>query len=69
MVKDNANHEVVSKRLGNSSIRITLDSYSYVLPGLKGIVAQPYYKFITPRLIEKENVSKVLGNRYRGERI
>ena len=35
MLKEGIHPKIVSERLGHSSITITLDTYSHVLPGLQ----------------------------------
>ena len=61
--------KVVSERLGHSSIRITLDTYSHVLPGLQEVAAERFDEILSSRAVETENVSKGLRNRHRGGRI
>ena len=61
MLKVGVHPKVVSERLGHSSIRITLDTYSHVLPGLQEAAAQRFDDFLTPRVVEAENVSKMLA--------
>ena len=56
--------KVVSERLGHSSIGITLDTYSPVLPGLQEAAAQRFDDFLSPRAVETENVSKMLANQF-----
>ena len=41
--------KIVSERLGHSSIKITLDTYSHVLPGLQEAAAQRFDDFPTDR--------------------
>ena len=57
--------EVVGKNAGvfvargdGPSIRITLDTYSHVLPGLQEAAAQRFDDFLSLRGIGTENVSK-----------
>jgi hypothetical protein len=49
--------KVVQERLGHSSIRITLDTHSHVLPGLQEAAAQCFDDFLTLRAVETENVA------------
>ena len=63
--------EVVGKNAGvfvargdGPSIRITLDTYSHVLPGLQEAAAQRFDDFLSPRAVETENVSKMLANQF-----
>ena len=39
MLKSNVHPKVVSERLGHSTVSITLDLYSYVVPGLQEVAA------------------------------
>ena len=48
--------KVVQKRLGHSSIRVTLDTYSHVMGGLQEVAAQRFEDFLAARDIE--NVGK-----------
>jgi len=61
MLKAGIHPKVVSERLGHSSIRITLDTYSHVLPGLQEAAAQRFDDFLSPKAVETENVSKMLA--------
>nr|MQY56296.1 tyrosine-type recombinase/integrase [Dehalococcoidia bacterium] len=61
MLKASVHPKVVSERLGHSSIRITLDTYSHVLPGIQEAAAQRFDDFLTPGAVETENVSKMLA--------
>jgi integrase len=61
MLKAGVHPKVVSERLGHSSIRITLDTYSHVLPGIQEAAAQRFDDFLTPRTVETENVSKMFA--------
>jgi len=61
MLKAGVHPKVVSERLGHSSIRITLDTYSHVLPGLQEAAAQRFDDLLAPGLVEAEDVSKMLA--------
>ncbi len=61
--------KVVQERLGHSSIRVTLDTYSHVMGGLQEAAAQRFDDFLSARAAESTDVGKPAGNRYRGERI
>ena len=63
MLKAGIHPKVVSERLGHSSIRITLDTYSHMLPGLQEAAAQRFDDFLNRRTVETENVSKRPRNR------
>jgi integrase len=39
MLKQGVHPKVVSERLGHSSVAITLDTYSHVLPGIQAAAA------------------------------
>ncbi len=54
--------KVVQERLGHSSIRVTLDTYSHVMGGLQEAAAQHFDELLTSRKAETENVSKMLAN-------
>jgi len=70
---------VAMERLGHSSIRVTLDTYSHVVGGLQEAAAQRFDDFVSRRGTPEENVGKMsadtdrnlrnLGNQSRGERI
>lgn len=54
--------KVVQERLGHSSIRVTLDTYSHVMGGLQEAAAQHFDELLTSGKAETENVSKMLAN-------
>ena len=60
MKKASIHPKVVSERLGHSSIRITLDTYSHMLPGLQEAAAQRFDDFLTSELVETEMLAKDL---------
>ena len=70
---------VAMERLGHSSIRVTLDTYSHVVGGLQEAAAQKFDDFVSRRGTPEENVGKMsadldttaknLRNQSRGERI
>jgi integrase len=53
--------KVVQERLGHSSIRVTLDTYSHVMGGLQEVAAQRFDDFLSARGC-RENVGKMLAN-------
>jgi integrase len=55
MLKQGVHPKIVQERLGHSSIRITLDTYSHVTPGLQQLAAEGFDKMISRRL-EKEAI-------------
>jgi integrase len=50
---------IVMERLGHSSIRVTLDTYSHVVGGLQEAAAQKFDEFLSERSSDK-NVAKML---------
>jgi len=42
MLQQGIHPKIVSERLGHSSIGITLDTYSHVLPGLQEVAAKRF---------------------------
>lgn len=70
---------IAMERLGHSSIRVTLDTYSHVVGGLQEAAAQKFDDFVSRRGTPGENVGRMsadvditvknLGNQSRGERI
>lgn len=54
MMKGGVTPKVVSERLGHSSIAVTMDIYSHVLPGLQEEAAQRFAKLLKPK--EQSNV-------------
>ena len=54
MLKQGVHPKIVSERLGHSSVAITLDTYSHVLPGLQEQAAENF-----DNLLLRENVGKM----------
>ena len=54
--------KVVQERLGHSSIRVTLDTYSHVMGGLQEAAAQRFDDFLSARATESTDVGKMLAN-------
>ena len=61
--------KIVSERLGHSSIAITLDTYSHILPGLQEAAARKFDEGLQDVSVEmpetairQQNVSKMLAN-------
>jgi len=52
--------KIVQERLGHSSIRVTLDTYSHVMGGLQEVAAQRFDDFLAARGIE--NVGRMSAN-------
>jgi len=61
MLKAGVHPKVVSERLGHSSIRITLNTGSHVLPGIQGAAAQRFDDFLTGRGAEAGEISKMFA--------
>jgi len=55
--------KVVQERLGHSSIRVTLDTYSHTLAGLQEAAAQRFDDLLVARSVENVDVGKMLANR------
>ena len=53
--------KVVQERLGHSSIRVTLDTYSHVMGGLQEAAAQRFDDFLSARAAESTDVGKMLA--------
>ena len=47
LLKGGIHPKIVSERLGHANIGITLDTYSYVLPGLQERAAEHFDKLVT----------------------
>ena len=64
MLKAGVRPKVVSERLGHANIGITLDIYSYVLPGLQEAVAEKFDRIFEEVANENSDpsVSKMLAN-------
>ena len=48
MLKSGVHPKIVSERLGHTSITVTLDTYSHVLPGLQEAAAERFDKMLGP---------------------
>jgi integrase len=57
MLKQGVHPKIVSERLGHSSVTITLDTYSHVLPGLQELAAQHFEEMVFG---QKEKQNKTL---------
>ena len=53
MLRTGASPKVISERLGHSSIAITMDIYSHVMPGLQEEAAIRFEEALTPRIMEE----------------
>jgi integrase len=58
MLKAGIHPKIVSERLGHSSITITLDTYSHVVPGLQQAAANKFDELVLPR--QNLNLAKQL---------
>ncbi len=54
MLQQGIHPKIVSERLGHSSVAITLDIYSHVLPGLQEVAAQRFEECLQPSLPETQ---------------
>ncbi len=63
MLKAGVHPKVVSEALGHSSISVTLDTYSHVLPGIQEAAAQRFDDFLSVRGIGNGNVGKMSAKR------
>ncbi|MFB0556602.1 MAG: site-specific integrase, partial [Dehalococcoidia bacterium] len=59
MLEAGVHPKAVSERLGHSSIRTTLDTYSHVLPGIQEAAAQHFDDFLLARDAKNLNVGKM----------
>ena len=57
-MKLNVNPKVVSERLGDSSTRLTMDTYSHVLPGLQASAIAGLEGALAPNVAMSPAVSK-----------
>ena len=53
MFRTGANPKVISERLGHSSIAITMDTYSHVMPGLQEEAAIRFEEALKPRMLNE----------------
>ena len=53
MLRTGASPKVISERLGHSSIAITMDIYSHVMPGLQEEAAIRFEETLKPRKLEE----------------
>ena len=53
MLRTGASPKVISERLGHSSIAITMDIYSHVMPGLQEEAAIRFEEALKPRMLEE----------------
>ena len=63
MLKQGIHPKVVQERLGHASIRITLDTYSHVTPGLQQAAAESFDTLVNNRH-ENIGVGKLLVANY-----
>jgi len=50
--------KVVQERLGHSSIRVTLDTYSHVMGGLQEAAAQHFDELLTSKKLKQKMLAK-----------
>ena len=60
MLKQGVHPKIVSERLGHSSISITLDTYSHVMPGLQEAVALRFEESL--QQTAEQSVEEMLAN-------
>jgi len=53
MLRTGASPKVISERLGHSSIAITMDIYSHVMPGLQEEAASRFEEALRPRSLKE----------------
>ncbi len=59
LMKLNVNPKVVSERLGHSSTRLTMDTYSHVLPGMQASVVAGLEGVLAPKVAMSAAVSRM----------
>ena len=59
LMKLNVNPKVVSERLGHSSTRLTMDSYSHMLPGLQASAIAGLERALAPKVAMSPAVSRL----------
>jgi len=52
MLRQGIHPKIVSERLGHSSVAITLDTYSHVLPGLQEAAARRFDQGLQTAVVE-----------------
>ena len=60
MLKQGVHPKIVSERLGHSSIGITLDTYSHVMPGLQKATSRRFEEGL--RQAPEQSVEEILAN-------
>ena len=53
--------KIVSEMLGHSSVALTLDTYSHVIPGLQKAAVRRLDEVLQAELVQMEDVSKMLA--------
>ena len=61
LMKLNVNPKVVSERLGHSSTRLTMDTYSHVLPGMQASAVAGLEGVLAPKVAMSPAVSRLLA--------
>ena len=49
LLKQGVHPKIIQERFGNSSIQVTLDTYSHVVPGLQQIAAEAFDNILLPK--------------------
>ena len=60
-MKMNVHPKVVSERLGHSSTRLTMDTYSHVLPGMQASAVAGLEGVLAPKVAMSPAVSRLLA--------
>jgi integrase len=55
MLKNGTHPKIVQERLGHSSVQITLDTYSHVVPGLQAVAAAKFDDILKPKEHRSDN--------------
>ena len=61
LMKMNVHPKVVSERLGHSSTRLTMDTYSHVLPGMQASAVAGLEGVLAPKVAMSPAVSRLLA--------
>ena len=61
LMKLNVNPKIVSDRLGHSSTRLTMDTYSHMLPGLQAVAVAGLERALAPQVAMSPAVSRLLA--------
>jgi len=56
MLKQGIHPKIVQERLGHASIKMTLDTYSHIIPGLQQAAANRFDELIVPTVAKSETI-------------